>query len=103
MKTESGTKTRSVPTLPFAGPAPRTAKSRPPRRRRRSSRHPKKDLTPVWRAYKTSGDRRLRDQLIEHYLYLVRMIGNRVASRLPRSIDVQDLRSAGVFWSHERD
>jgi RNA polymerase sigma factor for flagellar operon FliA len=55
------------------------------------------DMTEVWRAFKATGARHLRDRLIEHYLYLVKVIGNRIAARLPRSIDVQDLRSAGVF------
>ncbi len=55
------------------------------------------DMTEVWRAFKTTGDEGLRNRLVEHYLYLVKVIGNRVAARLPRSIDVQDLRSAGVF------
>lgn len=63
--------------------------------RRRARRGP--DMTPVWRAYKQTGDLRLRNQLVEQYLYLVKVIGNRIAARLPRSIDVQDLRSAGVF------
>ena len=63
--------------------------------RRRVRRGP--DMTPVWQAYKRTGDLRLRNQLVEQYLYLVKVIGNRIAARLPRSIDVQDLRSAGVF------
>ena len=55
------------------------------------------DMTLVWEQFKRSGGQRLRDRLIERYLYLVKVIGNRIAARLPRSIDVQDLRSAGVF------
>ncbi|MHC5010260.1 MAG: sigma factor, partial [Planctomycetota bacterium] len=55
------------------------------------------DMTPVWVEFKKTGDQTLRNRLIEHYLYLVKVIGNRIAARLPRSIDVQDLRSAGVF------
>jgi len=54
-------------------------------------------MSAVWVAYKASGDVALRNQLVETYHYLVKVIGNRVAARLPRSIDVQDLRSAGVF------
>jgi RNA polymerase sigma factor for flagellar operon FliA len=54
-------------------------------------------MTAVWREFKRSGDEALRNRLVEHYLYLVKVIGNRIAARLPRSIDVQDLRSAGVF------
>jgi len=55
------------------------------------------DYTEVWAEFKRSGDQRLRNRLIERYFYLVKVIGNRIAARLPRSIDVQDLRSAGVF------
>ena len=55
------------------------------------------DMTKVWEQFKQNGEQGLRDRLIERYLYLVKVIGNRIAARLPRSIDVQDLRSAGVF------
>jgi RNA polymerase sigma factor for flagellar operon FliA len=58
---------------------------------------PEDDVTDVWRRFKRTGDEGLRNVLAERYLYLVRVIANRIASRLPRSIDVQDLRSAGVF------
>jgi len=54
-------------------------------------------MTEVWREFKRTGALALRNRLVEHYLYLVTIMGNRVAARLPRSIDVQDLRSAGVF------
>lgn len=55
------------------------------------------ELTGVWREFKRTGDGRLRNALVERYLYLVKVVANRIAARLPRSIDVQDLRSAGVF------
>lgn len=55
------------------------------------------DIARVWRDYKATGDERLRNRLIERYLYLVKVISNRIAARLPRSIDVMDLRSAGTF------
>jgi RNA polymerase sigma factor for flagellar operon FliA len=55
------------------------------------------DMAAVWSEFKRTGSERLRNRLIERYLYLVKVIGNRIAARLPRSIDVQDLRSAGVF------
>jgi len=54
-------------------------------------------MTEIWREYKAHGNPDLRNQLVEAYHYLVKVIGNRIAARLPRSIDVQDLRSAGVF------
>jgi RNA polymerase sigma factor for flagellar operon FliA len=55
------------------------------------------DVTLVWREFKQTGAEGLRNQLVERYLYLVKVIANRIAARLPRSIDVQDLRSAGIF------
>ncbi len=55
------------------------------------------DIREVWHAYKRTGEGSLRNRLIERYLYLVKVISNRIAARLPRSIDVQDLRSAGTF------
>jgi len=58
-------------------------------------------MSGVWTEFKgaDAGQRRdtLRNELVETYHYLVKVIGNRIAARLPRSIDVQDLRSAGVF------
>jgi RNA polymerase sigma factor FliA len=78
------------PSVPAAGTASSRAK---PRRRRR----PGPDMSAVWKAYKETGDNELRNELVEAYHYLVKVIGNRIAARLPRSIDVQDLRSAGVF------
>jgi RNA polymerase sigma factor for flagellar operon FliA len=55
------------------------------------------EISEVWREFKSTADGHLRNRLIERYLYLVKVIANRIAARLPRSIDVQDLRSAGVF------
>jgi RNA polymerase sigma factor for flagellar operon FliA len=54
-------------------------------------------MRPIWEEFKATGDEDLRNQLVEAYLYIVRLMGNRIAARLPRSIDVQDLRSAGTF------
>ncbi len=70
------------------GPVPEAG----PRRRASGA-----ELTRLWRRYKASGDEAARNGLIEHYLYLVKVISNRVAARLPRSIDVMDLRGAGIF------
>ena len=66
-----------------------------PARRRSLRRGP--DMTAVGEEFKQTGDETLRNRLVEHYHYLVKLISNRIACRLPRSIDVQDLRSAGVF------
>jgi RNA polymerase sigma factor for flagellar operon FliA len=78
---------------PSAGPVP--AASAPAQGGRYGPPGP--ELQRLWREFKRTGDAALRNRLVEHYLYLVKVIGNRVAARLPRSIDVQDLRSAGVF------
>ncbi len=80
---------------PTANAQPTATSTEPPARRVRLRRGP--DMTETWEAFKSTGDLDLRNRLVEHYLYLVKLIGNRIASRLPRSIDVHDLRSAGVF------
>jgi len=80
--------TETVPARSRIRPAP----AKPARRRRKGP-----DMTAIWQAYKASGDVELRNRLVETYHYLVKVIGNRIAARLPRSIDVEDLRSAGVF------
>jgi RNA polymerase sigma factor for flagellar operon FliA len=54
-------------------------------------------LTRLWKRFKRTGEESLRNRLVEQYLYLVKVISNRIAARLPRSIDVYDLRGAGVF------
>ena len=79
------------------GPSTKAAEggAAPPARRRGLRRGP--DMSAVWEEFKQTGDNLLRNRLVEHYHYLVKLISNRIACRLPRSIDVQDLRSAGVF------
>ena len=81
-----------------AAPKSTSPRSRGAPRRRRK---PEPDMQDTWVAFKAAEaglERdRLRNDLVEAYHYLVKVIGNRIAARLPRSIDVQDLRSAGVF------
>ena len=85
--TTSGTTTKSKA----------TAKTAPKRRGRGLMRRDGADLAPTWAAYAQEPTDALRNELVEAYHYIVRIIGNRIASRLPRSIDVQDLRSAGTI------
>jgi RNA polymerase sigma factor FliA len=54
-------------------------------------------LQAAWHEYKRSGDETTRNQLIEHYLYLVRYNAERIGSKLPDEVDVDDLMSAGIF------
>ena len=81
-------------TSPQAAPKARSRAAAQGRARREALRE---RLRPIWEEFKATGDEDLRNQLVEAYLYIVRLMGNRIAARLPRSIDVQDLRSAGTF------
>ena len=51
----------------------------------------------VWREYKSTGETKLRNQLIEKYLPLVRYIAERLLAKLPQNIELDDLTSAGIF------
>ena len=51
----------------------------------------------VWRAFKATGDQAARNQLMEAYLPAVRYAADRIGEKLPHSVDVQDLMSAGIF------
>jgi len=58
---------------------------------------PQQDIEHVWIEYKQTGDRRLRNRLMEHYLPLVRYTAERLSAKLPNEVDVDDLISAGIF------
>jgi RNA polymerase sigma factor for flagellar operon FliA len=51
----------------------------------------------LWRAYRRTKDRALRDQLIEADLPLVKYVAARIASRLPKHLRLDDLYSAGLL------
>jgi RNA polymerase sigma factor for flagellar operon FliA len=55
------------------------------------------ELEVIWRTFKRTRDENLRNTLIEHHMPLVRSIAERVLQTLPKSIDVDDLCSAGPF------
>jgi RNA polymerase sigma factor for flagellar operon FliA len=55
------------------------------------------ELEAVWKTYKRTRDDNLRNILIEHHMPLVRMIAERVLQTLPKSIELDDLSSAGTF------
>ncbi|MFF4404630.1 RNA polymerase sigma factor WhiG [Streptomyces sp. NPDC001262] len=54
-------------------------------------------LDELWQAYKTSGDDRLREQLILHYSPLVKYVAGRVSVGLPPNVEQADFVSSGVF------
>ena len=56
------------------------------------------DIAEVWQEYKKDPTRRdLRNRLVERYLPLVKYNGERIWSRLPDGVELDDLISAGVF------
>jgi RNA polymerase sigma factor for flagellar operon FliA len=55
------------------------------------------ELRKIWADYKRSGDERLRNVLLETYLPLVKVTAERVRTKLPDEVEVDDLSSAGIF------
>ncbi len=56
-----------------------------------------KDLEKLWEDFLKHGDRAAREKLLEHYLYLVRIVVGRILYVLPPSIDREDLEGYGVL------
>ncbi|MHC4924633.1 MAG: sigma factor, partial [Planctomycetota bacterium] len=54
-------------------------------------------LSELWVTYKETGEVKLRNRLVERYLPLVDFLSDRILQRLPRCVEGDDLRSAGVF------
>ncbi|MCG3135158.1 MAG: RNA polymerase sigma factor FliA [Planctomycetes bacterium] len=54
-------------------------------------------LQAMWREYKRTSSVTLRNRLVEAYLPLVDYLSERIAERLPRCVDVDEVRSAGVL------
>jgi RNA polymerase sigma factor for flagellar operon FliA len=55
------------------------------------------ELDKLWKEYKATGDPRLKNQLAEEYLPVVRYHAERLAERLPNNVQVEDIASAGIF------
>ncbi|HUR52995.1 MAG TPA: FliA/WhiG family RNA polymerase sigma factor [Gemmataceae bacterium] len=55
------------------------------------------DVQQVWRDYKAEPTLELRNQLVERYLSLVKYNAERIWSRLPDGVELDDLISAGIF------
>ena len=59
---------------------------------------PQQDIQALWSQYKSDPTcRTLRNQLMAHYFPLVKYHGERVWSRLPEGVELDDLISAGIF------
>lgn len=72
--------------------AVRTAEA--PRPRLPLTRRP---IGEVWSEYQKSRSEDLRNFLIENFLHLVRYNAERIYTRLPDEVDIEDLMSAGLF------
>lgn len=87
--------------VPAPAPRPKAAepKNRPALPTPAPANQPLSDseLEVIWRTFKRTRDENLRNTLIEHHMPLVRAIAERVLQTLPKSIDVDDLSSAGTF------
>ncbi len=82
------------------GQSPSKDGGKPRARRGQSSamaRISDEELKQVWKTYKRTKDQNLRDILIELHMPLVRIIAERLLQTLPKSIELDDLASAGVF------
>ena len=55
------------------------------------------DPLDLWREYQRTKDTELRNELVEHYLPIVRYTAERLAVSLPQSVETDDLISAGLF------
>jgi RNA polymerase sigma factor for flagellar operon FliA len=55
------------------------------------------DVHQLWREYRENPTLELRNQLVERYLHLVKYNAERIWSRLPEGVELDDLISAGVF------
>ncbi len=56
-----------------------------------------KDIVPVWEQFHKNHDVQSRNQLLEHYMYIVKYTAERLYTKLPDKVDVDDLISAGTF------
>ena len=57
----------------------------------------RRPIEEVWKQYRQQPTEKLRNVLIEHYLPLVKYTAERVHSKLPKEVQVEDLMAAGVF------
>jgi RNA polymerase sigma factor for flagellar operon FliA len=55
------------------------------------------DPIDLWREYQAKQSDELRNQLVEHYLPIVRYTAERMRTSLPQSVELDDLISAGIF------
>lgn len=57
----------------------------------------KRDIRDVWMEYARTRSEELRNELMEHYLPVVKRLAQRIHSKLPKEVELDDLISAGTF------
>jgi len=57
----------------------------------------KRDIQVVWKEYKKHPTEEVRNELMEHYLHLVRYNAERIHVKLPDEVELDDLMSSGIF------
>lgn len=55
------------------------------------------NISTVWKQYKKDPTQELRNTLIEQYVHIVRFNAERIHSKLPTEVELDDLNSAGMF------
>src|ERR1700752_4312077 len=55
------------------------------------------DIGTVWGSYKQEPTQELRNLIIEHYMHIVRFNAERIHTKLPTEVELDDLISAGMF------
>ena len=55
------------------------------------------DIAPIWEQFHKTHDDYFRNLLMEHYRYLVKYAAERLYSKLPDKVELDDLISAGIF------
>jgi RNA polymerase sigma factor for flagellar operon FliA len=57
----------------------------------------KDDVAALWKRFAQTRDLATKNRLIENYLPIVRYVAERLMTKLPQSVEVEDLTSAGIF------
>ncbi|MCE9584334.1 MAG: FliA/WhiG family RNA polymerase sigma factor [Planctomycetes bacterium] len=57
----------------------------------------KADVDALWKRFAETHDPAVKNLLIEQYLPIVRYVAERLMSKLPQNVEVEDLTSAGIF------
>lgn len=87
--------TKSAKLVTVRGPARRGA--RPPELPRQRTPLDQRPIRDIWVEYQKTHAESLRNYLMEKYLPLVRYNAERIYTRLPDEVDIEDLMSAGLF------